>query len=263
MQPRPLHIIIAVLILIAAGIALWFVLSRPSPVGPGGSATSTPSGAEGDVPATLQDNGQYHEITAHYPAQTPLKATAGATADIVASRVMKEFVEQEIARFKDNNVDMLTAEDISIIGLGGERKYVLDIEYKVYESPDTVSYVFSMFADTLGAHPNGYYRTYTFDKESGEGLHLDDIFGTPDYLEVLSMLSRQALAAKLDEFGYDKEYLEAGTTAFADNFQNFYLEGDNFVVLFPPYQVGPWVIGTQTAELPRAELGNTLKEAYR
>lgn len=267
--PKPLPIIIGILILLVAGGILWYVLTRPVPEGVlDGMGTTTPSG-EAAGPAYIRDSGQYYDIEASYPSATPLKASAGASADAKAIALMRSFAEQEAARFKDNNVTALTAEDIEIQGLGGDRKYVLDADYDFHQSPVTVSYVYHMFADTLGAHPNAYYRTFTFDKASGEALVLSDLFASGDFLDVLSNESRKRLKAQIAEASnvpedeLDTSMIEAGTTAYADNFQNFYLEGADLVIVFPPYQVGPWVIGTQEVRLSRASLGNTLKARYR
>lgn len=267
--PKPLPILIAVLILLIAGVAAWYLLTRPVPEGPlGGAATTTPSGEPG-AKAIIRDSGQYHEITAAYPSATPLSASAGASANARAVALMKSFAEQEAARFEDANVSELSAEDIEIQGLGGDRKYVLDADYDAYESPVTVSYVYRMYADTLGAHPNAYYRTFTFDKASGEALILEDLFATGDFLDVLSNETRKRLKAQIAEASdvpedeLDLSMIEAGTTPYADNFQNFYLEGADLVIVFPPYQVGPWAIGTQEVRLERTSLGNTLKARYR
>ncbi|MGB4076745.1 MAG: RsiV family protein [Minisyncoccia bacterium] len=262
MQVRPWEILVGLLTLVAVGVGLWFVLMRPLPEGSGPHATSTDTGSEEREIYT--ESGEYYEITAEYPTQIPLAHSASATMEAAAVSTMHAFVLSEAERFRENNVENLTAEDIALQNLGGERTYLLHIKYTMYESPETVSYVYSLFADTLGAHPNGYYRTYTFYKKTGEGLALDSLFSpSANHLEVLSMLSREKLGETLGEGNFDREYLEAGTSPDADNFQNFYLEGSSLILLFPPYQVGPWALGIQEARISREELGNTLREEYR
>jgi hypothetical protein len=260
MYPRSLPTALAALILVLAGGILWFVLTRPASEGPPGSATSTPQMAGEKI--HIEDSGEYHQIDAYYPSQTPLKASAGVSADASAVFAMKTFATKEVARFEDNNVAELRAEDIAVLSLGGERKYTLEVDYDFHESADTLSYVYHMYADTLGAHGNAYYRTFTFDKESGEELHIDDLFVSDTYVELLSQESRSALYDTLGD-NASPDMLEAGTTPYSDNFQNFYLEGDALVLIFPPYQVGPWAIGTQEARIPRAALSSVLKAEYR
>jgi Protein of unknown function (DUF3298) len=265
MEPKPLPIIIAVLVLIVAIAGLWFVLTRESTYVPPEPAPI--DGSQGVTKQEIHDEGEYYEVSGSYPSSAGLTATAGAKEDALAVSYMKLFIEQELERFKDTNVNELSAQDIEIQGLGGDRRYTLDIDYDFYQSDETVSYVYHMYADTMGAHPNVYYRTFTFDRATGEGLALDDIFSpTADYLGVLSTLSREKLPLQLEALSGvapDADMLAAGTTPDADNFQNFYLKGDAVVIIFPPYQIGPWVLGVQEVSLTRAELGSTLKAEYR
>lgn len=267
MEQKPLPIILAVLLLLLASGALWYVLTRPAGNDMRNPFPTTSGEPAGGAQGLLEDSGQYYEITGRYPSSTTLTATAGAKQGALAVGYMKTFVEQEAARFKDTNISELTAEDIKIQELGGDRRYELDIEYTAYQSPVAVSYVYLMYANTMGAHPNTYYRTFVFDAKTGEGLHLDDIFSpTADYLGVLSVLSREKLAVQMEKAGGvapDREMLDAGTTPDADNFQNFYLEGPDLVLIFPPYQVAAYVYGAQEVRIPRAELGNALKAEYR
>lgn len=263
MEPKPLPLLIAIIVLLLVGGALWFVLTRNSDVPPPGSLNPSSGQVDTGTKQELHDSGDYYDITGTYPSSAGLSGSV----DALAVGYMKTFVEQESARFKDTNISELTAEDIQIQGLGGDRKYVLDIDYDFYSSPRTTSFVYHMYADTLGAHPNGYYRTFTFDRETGDGLALDDLFTpTTDYLSVVSTIVREKLPSIIKSYsGYDADpdMLLAGTSPDADNFQNFYLDGADLVIVFPPYQVGPYALGTQEVHIPRAELGNALRVEYR
>lgn len=262
MPERPLPLIVAFLALVAAGALLWFFLSRPAPIRP--SPFEEEPGDELPAAETLHitNVGAYHEIDAAYPSRTPLRESAGGAADTAAVALMKTFAEKEVSRFKENSVDTITEEDVRVQHLGGERKYVLSAEYEMRESASTVSYIYVLYADTLGAHPNAYYRTFTFDKKTGESLHLDDLFADDSYLETLSEKSRESLRETLGETA-SPDMLEAGTTPFSDNFGNFYLEGTVLALIFPPYQVGPWAIGTQEVRIPLSELTGMLAPEYR
>jgi hypothetical protein len=57
--------------------------------------------------------------------------------------------------------------------------------------------------------------------------------------------------------------LSAGTTPEEKNFANFFLDNQEFVLLFPPYQVAPYAAGPQTLRIPLPELSNILKQEYR
>jgi hypothetical protein len=257
---------IVVLGIVVIGLSVWYMATHPAPVTPLGQiATSTPPGAQ-----HLSDHGKYYDIDAVYPGSTPLAASVGADADAAAVTAMKGFIQNQIDAFKEQNKLLsLTPEDVKIQGLDQGRKYDLEVTYETQNSPRTVSYIYTMYADTLGAHPNGYYRTFTYDLKTGEGIELGDIFQpTVDYPTLLSQISRAKLPAQIAQMEnvsaseIDGQMLKDGTTPDADNFQTWYLDGTDLIIIFPPYQVGPYVLGTVTLTIPRSELGSVLKPEY-
>lgn len=254
-----------ILILIALIAGAWYLWFRAPADGPP-SGTLIPPAEE-----TLLDTGKYYRIEAAYPASTPLAASAGAEADTAAAAMMEAFVRAEAETFKrESGLETLTPEDIELQNLGGDRVYTLSIQYELHESDEAVSYVYLIYADTMGAHPNAYYRTFAFDKATGTARNIGDLFapGT-GYLATLSELSRRELPViiarksgmAVENVGID--YIESGTEPVAENFQWFYLTDETLTLIFPPYQVGPWAIGTQEVPIPRAELAALLRPEYR
>jgi hypothetical protein len=208
---------------------------------------------------SISEEGAYHRITAILPKETGLKNGADATA----LSLMDGFVRAAIADFKiQSGLESLTEEDIAMLGLGGERRFTMDIAHETYTSPKTISFVFTIYEDTMGAHPNASYRTFTFDTETGEELLLSDLFFSANYLDFLSENSRAHIKERLGG-DVNSEYLEGGTTPDAPNFQHFYLTDTELVIIFPPYQVGPWAIGTQLARFPKETLADHLLPQYR
>lgn len=261
------------LIVVFISLVGWYMWTRPAPraFAPGDVATTTPPAVVVGEPLHIVDNGQFYEIDVTYPSATPLNASAGPAADAAAVSAMKTFAEQQIDAFKENNgLTTMSAAEFAELTFGRDAKYAMNMEYKVYESPKTVSYVYSLYQDTMGAHPNTYYRTFTFDKASGESLHLDDLFapGAP-YLDRLSERTRADLPkimAKMAEMTSDEvdhDYINSGTMPIADSFGNFALEGPNLLMIFPPYQVGPYVYGTITDPVPLSSLSSILNPKYR
>lgn len=252
-----------VLGIIGIGLVLWYMSEHPAPYinHPDQTAQNGTGGTAGGD-HVIKDNGAYYDIKAVYPAKTALQKSAGAAADAKAIEIMKQFEMNSIAAFKENgNFANLTPEDVRIQGLGSDRKYSLDITYTTHVGTHTVSYVFMQYMDTLGAHPNGYYRTFTFNSKTGAGLVLGDLF-TPnaDYLATVSKESRRILPAQLadiegvSEKEVDTKMINDGTTPDADNFQNWYIEKGNLVLIFPQYQVAPYVAGPQEVYLPLSSL---------
>lgn len=258
-------IIIGLLVAVFIGLIAWFVLRKPvvEPPPPAQTATTTLSQPVADEPQTITENEPYYEIEAEFPSVTPLPAEQNE--DAIAR--MRTFIEDEIAQFKDNaDLDTLSPEDAPFIGLDGERKYALGFEYETYTGQNTVSYVYMVYEDTLGAHPNSYFRTFTFNRSSGELLSLGDLFrpGT-EYLEALSARTRAEIPVYVQEQAGalpDIEYVKSGTEPTAENFQNFYIEGRFLVIAFPPYQVGPYVLGSISIPLPLSSFKDILRSEY-
>jgi Protein of unknown function (DUF3298) len=263
MTIRPLPLVIAIAVLFGAGGVLAFILTRPTPVIVPHREDVVTSGTTASH--TINDRGTYYEIKAVYPYQTSLPEAQ----DAHAAATMKTWVDETIDEFKKNgNFDALTAEDIEIQGLNQGRTYALDIEYQFFTGTRTVSYVFQVYEDTLGAHPNAYYRTFTFDSVTGAELVIGDLFTSPAYVSLLSKIARPILRTQIANAGeispdqVDTQMLNAGTEPKEDNFAWFYLEGTNLVLIFPPYSVGPWAIGTQEVVIPLTEIRNQLKSVY-
>lgn len=266
MNPRSIVVlVIAVLVLGTLGF-LWYRNEHPAPfqnAEQAGLATTTASFS--DQPQSLNEDATYYVITASYPGATPLPA--GGTGAVAT---MKQFELDTIAQFKkDGNFANLTHDDIQMLGLD-ERKETLDISYKTFVSPHAVSYLYTVTADTLGAHPNTVYRTFAFDTRTGSPLSLASVFApSTDYLSLLSSTSRRLLPAviakneSVSTKDVDPSMLSAGTSAKADNFENWYLDGTNLVLVFAPYQVAPYAAGTQVLAIPLSSFGDSLSAEYR
>jgi hypothetical protein len=245
------------LIIIIGSIAAYALL-RPAPVAaPGASA--------------IKEESPYFSIDAEWPASTPLTASAGAGANKAAVALMASGVQNAVSQFKsDTDYGSITPQDAAYIGLGEDgRKYAFGASYEATSSPTTISYIFTLYEDTLGAHPNGTLLTYTFDSSSGAPLALTNLFapGTDVYAE-LSEIARAKLPAVIaaqegvDLSSYDPSMMLPGTTLDAANFQWFYIANGNLVFLFPPYAVAPYAAGTIELPLPLASLPN-IKAQYR
>jgi hypothetical protein len=121
--------------------------------------------------------------------------------------------------------------------------------------------------DTLGAHPNTYYHVFTFDTATGAQLSLSDLFASKDsYLQLLSTTTRADLpkiVSDMSKTSADTDYISRGTTPTVENFQNWYVDGSNLVLIFPPYQVGPYSLGTVLDPIPLTKLSKSLVAEFR
>lgn len=262
-------IIIGLLVAAFALVTAYYFLGSDTVSGPvSQEATSTPVQAT-STPATpvhITENATYYDIDLAYPSATPL-VSVSADANDQAVTLMRATMQDLAAEFKKNgNFDNLTHDDVQMMRLD-ERKEALSSEYKTYTGARTVSYVFTVYEDTLGAHPNGYFRTFTFDTKTGQSLGITDLFiPSVDAATLLSAKARADLPAIIKQkSGYDADMdmITDGTAPKTDSFQDFYIDRKNLVILFPPYQVGPYALGPVTYPISLASLSASLKPEYR
>lgn len=256
--------ILAVLIILAVLVGMWASRTQPVQEPAAGDKSEILGG-------TLTANGYYeytedkpyYKITAVYPANTGLSEGG----DVKARTTIEQGLAAEIANFKNGSgLDTLTPQDAEIQNISNERKYMLDLAYKAYASAGSVSYVYQIYADTLGAHPNGYYLTYTFDQD-GNQLALGDVLkNNPNWLEELSLLVSQEVTAELksrlsaslpqgDEGADVTGALFAeGLSPKEENFKNFAVDGTDLLIFIPPYQVAAYAAGSFELRIPLGEI---------
>lgn len=243
---------IGILLIILATV-VFYAATKPLPAkAPGIDAGSVAS-------TNYVEHAQYYDIATNYASSTPLQGEK----NVAAVALMQKFVTDTIAQFKtDGNFANLTPEDVKILGFDRGNKETLQISYFIASSPRTVSYIFTVYEDTLGAHGNTFFHTFTFDTTKGTELSLSDIFTTNSYLNTLSSLCRTKLPAIIGD-GVEMNFITGGTTPEEKNFQNFFFDNQDFVILFDPYAVAPYSSGPQTLRIPLSELANILKLEYR
>jgi hypothetical protein len=141
--------------------------------------------------------------------------------------------------------------------------YFLSIAYDEYPfSDDITTLVFTISDYTGGAHPNSYYKTFTFDLAGERVLTLDDVFvNTADALTVISPLVQQDLLTQAGDMS-DPTWIEQGTGLVPDNYQNFAITPDELIFFFPPYQVAAYAAGPQEVHLPLEQIGSVLAAPF-
>lgn len=209
-------------------------------------------------------------ITAAYPTKTPLARTAGAEADARATLAMENFVRTVIADFQANAGVGASIEELQSWGVGEGRKFELGIDYQTYPSENFVSYVFLVYEDMLGAHPNGYYHTFVFDSKTGTELALGDLFiAGSRYLDRVSAQTFAQVKAELETrsgvpvAGEALDTVRIGTSPTPETLQFFFIEGENLVILIPPYQAAAYAAGDFKAVIPLSSLADSVRAEYR
>lgn len=192
-----------------------------------------------------------------YPSRTALQDSA---ADKAARATMQAGLKSQIDNFMTESVSLIDAEEAARIKERGT-PYALGITYKTYSSESFVSYVYAVYLDTGGAHPNGFYTTFVFD-QTGTNTEIKNLFAPgSDYLARLSAKARAGVVADLKgRFDGEGEptIFEEGVTPVEANFQTFYLDKDALVLVFPPYQVAAYAAGTIEVRIPLVDLKDIL-----
>ena len=134
--------------------------------------------------------------------------------------------------------------------------YTLDIHYDAYNYQNYISYVFTCFLDTGGAHPNTYIETISFDKEKNNLFTIDSFQKTNiNILSRFSEISRKELYQnkKLLDSNVWNMVLE-GTRPIDKNFQNFAFSEKGVIVFFERYQIAPYSYGSYQVIIPYSQI---------
>lgn len=256
-----------ILIAIALGLILWKFPKReaeaPTLQTPAGVvSTSTIAGARLNAGGDFQykKESEFVSIEAVYPAKTSL----AGEADVRARTILENWIKARESEFTTSTTDMLDEAEQARLREHG-RGYALGIEYTAYTSDNNQSFVFQIYEDTGGAHPNVYYKTFVFGADGMEVALVDLFKPSARYLDELSVLTyadilRQApsrFGTALDE--NQKDWVRVGTAPSAEMFQSYYLDGENLVLIFPPYQVAAYAAGKFEVKIPFGRLTSILK----
>ncbi len=176
-----------------------------------------------------------------------------------------------------------------IAAQGGEHsanagEYKLDIVFTVARrTDDFVSVLVSGSSFTGGAHPNPLTASFVASTADNRIIALSDLFTDADAaLKILSGEARAQLQGRFDAQLRDqigegeqlatalkqmREWVERGTEAKADNFAVYLVDGLDskaigLTLVFPPYQVAPYVDGAPQVEVPARLFHALLKPQY-
>lgn len=176
----------------------------------------------------------------------------------------------------------------AVTGLNGQKPtapYDLSLQFTgLVDSPNVVAVAADGSSYTGGAHGNPLVARFVWLPKPGQLLTAQHLFPTANAWQVISDASREQLATSLsqrldaDELeGIERaqqmqsssKMLDAGTAPKAENFAQFEPVMDvggriralRFV--FPPNQVGPYVDGTRSVDIPARVLLPILAPEYR
>ncbi len=202
-------------------------------------ATSTPSTETPLTPVPFETEhivGSYYNIDMEYP-----KNVDNRLGDI------QSYVDSIRTQFMD--MVPKTDEEAAYIGLTKDRSYSLLMTTAVSTSSSSITYVLTTYMDTGGAHGGTFITTYTYDR-SGKKVEINPT--------VLPQLSEAAQVYLIKHLGEDANEMtiKEGTAPKIENWNTWFVEGDNITFVFQQYQVGPYVLGLQEFTVPIQQYDN-------
>lgn len=135
--------------------------------------------------------------------------------------------------------------------------YTLSMSYEVDSFNDSyVSMLFVVDEYSGGAHGIRVFETINANLETKEFVKLSNI--TSKTLEEISTYVKEDVKKQLTEKGageyeyiQDSLWLDEGASATEENFSQFTFNDRAITLYFPPYQLGPYALGTFRVEMPR------------
>jgi hypothetical protein len=271
-----------------AALALAACNQSPTPAPPGPTGAASAAGSSAPViaappasPGTAGLPGDHAE-TQHYRIAITLPtlpANAQPLADALrttADNAKREFVQalpdpEQMPEFADRQFELL-------------------LDFRIAANTLTFTSVREIgMQATGGAHPIPIQAAFVFDRKAGKLIALDDLFTDPDAARTaLANFAHDSLLAKftadapkpgdgsspdaIREWKTDMvQMLNEGTKPTTVNYSIFVVRAGageaapspGLTLVFPPYQVAPYVYGTQTIDVPASVFARFLKPAYR
>lgn len=132
--------------------------------------------------------------------------------------------------------------------------YLLNIDYKTFQTSKTFSVIFNTSTYTGGAHPGSGQISFVFKLDDASRLRFSDIFQTDEksIATLLSSLCYARLKEDLGKLGF--AIAEDALPAELDNFAAFVIDKTGLIIFFEPYQVAPYSFGYQAVSIPLKDL---------
>jgi hypothetical protein len=244
---------LAIWVLIIAVVVLgYFLIKKNKAVLPVEQSTdnSEVKPADEKEGSSFLENTPEEKVISEETEVYVIKARYPAVGNTVVDSELKSFIQSEVAVFKSENSEPFP---------GQVAKYSFGSTYKIIRGGGAISFIFTLETYSGGAHGNIAMKTFVYSSDAKK-LSIGSFFKPgSNYLAKLSEITRKKLGEKSDEIWY-----EEGTEPVSTNFDSFYISTEGkLVIIFQPYQVGPWVAGTPEVSIGFDELGDIVHEDYR
>jgi len=192
-------------------------------------------------------NGKYSGGNAYYMAKIQLSDFGSQKAE----EDIKKYTDMKLDKFAkdastDNDPDSKSF-----------RQWEMKINVKHTESKKIDSYLLESYEYTGGAHGNHFFKSFNYDKKTGQLLTLDDILSSKDALKELSKIADKYFLTK--KISYEK----SGAAPKEENWPLWYADANNIVFVFPPSTIASSAVGEQRLPVSVEKHKEVIKEEYR
>jgi hypothetical protein len=231
--------IIALLVILIIGVLFIFRYKNNSGQEKTTLDTSSDSGVviQSSTPQKITKKTNTYEIDITYPVFN----------NAAIDREIADFIN----RAEQDFIAMFEQDDFYVqMGITGN----LFIEYSEKPSPKGLSIIFTGYQYAGGAHPNPFVHTIVI--QDGVIVTMNDFFTVPEseYLTRLRTLSLPSLKKQLGN-----NFFQDGLDPVIDNWKNWYLINNAMIVLFAPYQVGPYAVGMPEVIIPFTQIQDIMQ----
>lgn len=244
------------------------------------SAPVIPAPASAPAPASTAPVPGDHAVTPHYKIAVALPAVPADEKPLAdALRTTADNAKRD---FVQSLPDPQTLPEIA------KRKFDLMLDFRIVAQTAAFTSVRETgSSDTGGAHPIPVDASFVFDHRIGKLVSLDDLFAEPgaarkalaNFAHDTLLKKFMANAPKPGEGTPDAirewkanmmQMLDDGTKPTMVNYAVFVVRAGGatdapspgLTLIFPPYQVAPYVYGTQVVDVPASVFAEFLKPAY-
>ena len=171
-------------------------------------------------------------------------------------------IEKEIVDYIKNKKEefLTTAEQLKKIT---STQCNLSITYTLTDLFDYQALHVNVYSYTGGAHYNREVKTYYYDDKTGKEVNINEFLENDKLTDLSNLAYYYTIGYYKDkDQEYDEEWIKEGTSANIENFSYFNITKDGLLLLFVPYQVGPYSDGEISILIPESELKGIIKEKY-
>ena len=201
------------------------------------------------------DKKHFEETTDWYEAKIDYPNKSKVVTDKIFS-MWSDFAKENTLKDYTNLADAKKGLDINIESL----KYSFIAEYSIATSTNYITYVYTIYNFTGGAHGSTYVFPITLN-EKNEVVKVEDILPS-NLLNKVSKISKiKILAEKIKRMGdyvaKDDTFVDEGVKPTRENYTNVWPVGDGDLMIdFGQYQVGSYAEGLYDIRISKSELAN-------